>query len=382
MGIINNKTDRILTELRHRYSNGIITKYQYDLLVEKCKKEYDYFDNTYFENFDEVIKKHEESIDILDFKFNYFIESDDNGEKKVSIINRIIHKINEFINNCKQKIMSFINKLKGDKYDSLNGISVEVNTHEKELKMLEDERRQIEDEIKRTKSGKADESRVQKLKKIVDNNKKKIAIGVVTTVTIFKFISLVNHGKVLKDYKNWEKQNDIGSNETYNLNLLQELYLMLDNNAIRTMKINMENKDTIDRISVVANLKHGWGALLLPGVDFQKNAINQAYEHEFRKMSNEKNKKRIDALRVDEAHNNYKEWDNKIDKVITKYLKKEITTKEMKDEIEKIDKEYKEKKEKLESIRNSQETQKTLDKIEKDYDKNVDNLEKIFRIRR
>lgn len=38
MGIINNKTDRILTELRRKYSDGIITKYQYDLLVEKCKK--------------------------------------------------------------------------------------------------------------------------------------------------------------------------------------------------------------------------------------------------------------------------------------------------------------------------------------------------------
>lgn len=287
MGIINNKIDRILTELRRRYSNGVITRYQYDLLVEKCKKEYDYFDNTYFENFDEVIKEHEESIYNLDFKFNYFFEADDNGEGKVSIINRIIHKINEFINNCKQKIMSFINKFKNNKIENqnnLNSIKFKVKTHEKELKELENQRKQIEDEIKRCKQGKSDESKIQKLQNTIKNNKNKIVTGVFVTMSIPVFINLIKSGKLINNYEKWESQNDISNSEMKDLNLLQKLFLMLDENAKMTMKINMENNDTAQKMTVIANLYDKQKNFFYSK---QKEILDDYFNKEERKINNE-----------------------------------------------------------------------------------------------
>lgn len=287
MGIINSKTDRILTEIRRKYSNGIITRYQYDLLVEKCKKQYDYFDNTYFENFDEVIKEHEESIDNLDFKFNYFIESDDNGEKKVSIINRIIHRINEFINNCKQKIMSFINKFKNNKIENekeLNSIKFKVNTHEKELKDLEIQRKQIEDEIKKCKQGKGDESRIQKLQNSIKNNKNKIVTGVFVTASIPVFINLIKSGKLINNYEKWESQNDVSNSEMKDLNLLQKLFLMLDENAKLTMKINMENNNTAQKMTVIANLYDKQKNFFYSK---QKEILDDYFNKEERKINNE-----------------------------------------------------------------------------------------------
>lgn len=322
MGIINNKTDRILTELRHRYSNGIITKYQYDLLVEKCKKEYDYFDNTYFENFDEVIKKHEESIDILDFKFNYFIESDDNSEKKVSIINMIIHKINEFINTCKQKIMSFINKFKNNKIENendLNSIKFKVKTHEKELKELENQRKQIEDEIKRCKQGKSDESKIQKLQNTIKNNKNKIVTGVFVTMSIPVFINLIKSGKLINNYEKWETQNNVSNSEMKDLNLLQKLFLMLDENAKLTMKINMENNDTAQKMTVIANLYDKQKKLFYSKQKSkQKEILDDYFDKEESKIDNEMLAKteqafsEIDDLNDPDCVKKYKEKCKKI----------------------------------------------------------------------